>query len=58
MTCQLKINHTLSTIPSRNINNIMVLFLGIYIRDYWTDKPRNNNLFVLTPMLALYSTAT
>lgn len=38
--------------------NIMVLFLGIYIRDYWTDKPRNNNLFVLTPMLALYSTAT
>ncbi|PZK29235.1 AraC family transcriptional regulator Rsp [Staphylococcus aureus] len=26
MTCQLKINHTLSTIPSRNINNIMVLF--------------------------------
>ncbi|GBW52948.1 AraC family transcription regulator [Staphylococcus aureus] len=27
MTCQLKIHHTLSTIPSRNINNIMVLFL-------------------------------
>ncbi|HDK3289187.1 TPA: AraC family transcriptional regulator Rsp [Staphylococcus aureus] len=26
MTCQLKIHHTLSTIPSRNINNIMVLF--------------------------------
>ncbi|HHQ1907247.1 TPA: hypothetical protein ACSPAA_001054, partial [Staphylococcus aureus] len=25
MTCQLKIHHTLSTIPSRNINNIMVL---------------------------------
>ncbi|WP_262346879.1 AraC family transcriptional regulator Rsp, partial [Staphylococcus aureus] len=24
--CQLKIHHTLSTIPSRNINNIMVLF--------------------------------
>ncbi|MFW2637138.1 hypothetical protein ACN6L6_06435, partial [Staphylococcus aureus] len=24
MTCQLKIHHTLSTIPSRNINNIMV----------------------------------
>ncbi|MGQ3381711.1 hypothetical protein ACT6P6_27140, partial [Priestia endophytica] len=23
MTCQLKIHHTLSTIPSRNINNIM-----------------------------------
>ncbi|WP_414715356.1 hypothetical protein, partial [Staphylococcus aureus] len=22
MTCQLKIHHTLSTIPSRNINNI------------------------------------
>lgn len=26
MTCQLKIHHTLSTIPSRNIDNIMVLF--------------------------------
>ncbi|HGZ9841740.1 TPA: AraC family transcriptional regulator Rsp [Staphylococcus aureus] len=26
MTCQLKIHHTLSTIPSRIINNIMVLF--------------------------------
>ncbi|HDE0569932.1 TPA: AraC family transcriptional regulator Rsp [Staphylococcus aureus] len=26
MTCQLKIHHTLSTIPSRNISNIMVLF--------------------------------
>ncbi|HBE8029422.1 TPA: AraC family transcriptional regulator Rsp [Staphylococcus aureus] len=26
MTCQLKMHHTLSTIPSRNINNIMVLF--------------------------------
>ncbi|HHO6020705.1 TPA: AraC family transcriptional regulator Rsp [Staphylococcus aureus] len=26
MTCQLKIHHTLSTIPRRNINNIMVLF--------------------------------
>ncbi|HCZ0219755.1 TPA: AraC family transcriptional regulator Rsp [Staphylococcus aureus] len=26
MTCQLKIHHTLSTIPSRNINNIMALF--------------------------------
>ncbi|HHP5373058.1 TPA: AraC family transcriptional regulator Rsp [Staphylococcus aureus] len=26
MTCQFKIHHTLSTIPSRNINNIMVLF--------------------------------
>lgn len=26
MTCQLKIHHTLLTIPSRNINNIMVLF--------------------------------
>ncbi|HEI7927152.1 TPA: AraC family transcriptional regulator Rsp [Staphylococcus aureus] len=26
MTCQLKIHHTLSTRPSRNINNIMVLF--------------------------------
>ncbi len=26
MTCQLKIHHTLSTIPSRNINNIMVPF--------------------------------
>lgn len=26
MTCQLKIHHTLSTIPCRNINNIMVLF--------------------------------
>ncbi len=26
MTFQLKIHHTLSTIPSRNINNIMVLF--------------------------------
>ncbi|MCS5224276.1 AraC family transcriptional regulator Rsp [Staphylococcus aureus] len=26
MTCQLKIHHTLSTIPSRNINNIMMLF--------------------------------
>ncbi|HCV0362213.1 TPA: AraC family transcriptional regulator Rsp [Staphylococcus aureus] len=26
MTCQLKIHHTLPTIPSRNINNIMVLF--------------------------------
>ncbi|MDN4125056.1 AraC family transcriptional regulator Rsp [Staphylococcus aureus] len=26
MTCQLKIHHTFSTIPSRNINNIMVLF--------------------------------
>ncbi|HFE2027022.1 TPA: AraC family transcriptional regulator Rsp [Staphylococcus aureus] len=26
MTCQLKIHHTLSTIPSHNINNIMVLF--------------------------------
>ncbi|MGJ9737678.1 AraC family transcriptional regulator Rsp [Staphylococcus aureus] len=26
MTCQLKIHHTLSAIPSRNINNIMVLF--------------------------------
>ncbi|HHB0220040.1 TPA: AraC family transcriptional regulator Rsp [Staphylococcus aureus] len=26
MTCQLKIHHTLSTIPSRNINNIMVIF--------------------------------
>ena len=26
MTCQLKIHHTLATIPSRNINNIMVLF--------------------------------
>ncbi|HCW7714620.1 TPA: AraC family transcriptional regulator Rsp [Staphylococcus aureus] len=26
MTCQLKIHHTLSTIPSGNINNIMVLF--------------------------------
>ncbi|HHE5933294.1 TPA: AraC family transcriptional regulator Rsp [Staphylococcus aureus] len=26
MTCQLKIHHTLSTIPSRNINIIMVLF--------------------------------
>lgn len=26
MTCQLKIHHTLSTITSRNINNIMVLF--------------------------------
>lgn len=26
MTCQLKIHHTLSTIPSRNINNIIVLF--------------------------------
>ncbi|MBE2132875.1 AraC family transcriptional regulator Rsp [Staphylococcus argenteus] len=26
MTCQLKIHHTLSTVPSRNINQIMVLF--------------------------------
>ncbi|HDF1182403.1 TPA: AraC family transcriptional regulator Rsp [Staphylococcus aureus] len=52
MTCQLKIHHTLSTIPSRNINNIMVLFsltskLNITINGETKDKDVSNYIILI-----------
>lgn len=59
MTCQLKIHHTLSTIPSRNINNIMVLFsltskLNITINGETKDV--SNYIILLTMVIFIILT--